>query len=320
MRAAAMIKEQIETIVIGGGQAGLAMSHYLRQLGREHLVLERRRIAERWRSERWDSLMFQSPNWNIRLPGLAFQTNDPDAFASRNDIAGFLEQYAAVIRAPVRSGISATSLRRKVGSTRLIVETPAGLIEAKDVVIATGPYHEPVNPPPIVCNVLQLHSSRYRNPGALPPGAVLVTGSGNSGCQIAEELCHAGREVYLSVSRHRRTPRRYRGRDLTWWQHALGETDATVEQCPGKPASRLLTGVAGGHDVDLRQLARNGVVLLGRVIGGRGNKLSIAANLRRGAMCPRLIFCGEPTNTPSATALTFPRRTGAPGGYWTRRK
>jgi putative flavoprotein involved in K+ transport len=275
-----MIKEQIETIVIGGGQAGLTMSYHLSRLGREHLVLERRRIAERWRSERWDSLMFQSPNWNIRLPGLAFQTNDPDAFASRDDIVGFLEHYAAVIRASVRSGISATSLRRKAGSTRLIVETSAGLIEAKDVVIATGPYHAPVDPLPIAGTTLQLHSSRYRNPGVLPPGAVLVIGSGNSGCQIAEELCHAGRQVYLSVSRHRRAPRRYRGRDLTWWQHALGETDATVEQCPDKPASRLLTGVAGGHDVDLRQLARNGVVLLGRVIGGRGSKLSIAANLR----------------------------------------
>ena len=275
-----MIKEQIKTIVIGGGQAGLTMSYHLSRLGREHLVLERRRIAERWRSERWDSLMFQSPNWNIRLPGLAFETNDPDSFASRDDIVGFLEHYATLIRAPVRSGISATSLRRKAGSTRLIVETPAGLIEAKDIVIATGPYHAPVDPLPIAGSALQLHSSRYRNPGALPPGAVLVIGSGNSGCQIAEELCHAGRQVYLSVSRHRRAPRRYRGRDLTWWQHALGETDATVEQCPGGPASRLLTGVAGGHDVDLRQLATNGVVLLGRVIGGRGNKLSIAANLR----------------------------------------
>ena len=182
-----------------------------------------------------------------------------------NDIVGFLEHYAALIRAPVRSGISVTRLRAKAGSTRLIVETLAGLIEAKDVIIATGPYHEPVDPLPIAGATLQLHSSRYRNPGTLPPGAVLIIGSGNSGCQIAEELCHAGRQVYLSVSRHRRAPRRYRGRDLTWWQHALGETDATVDQCPDEPASRLLTGVAGGHDVDLRQLARNGVVLLGRV-------------------------------------------------------
>jgi len=275
-----MIKEQIETIVIGGGQAGLTMSYHLSRLGREHLVLERRRIAERWRSERWDSLMFQSPNWNIRLPGLAFQTNDPDAFASRDDIVGFLERYAAVIRAPVRSGISATSLRRKAGSTRLIVETPAGLIEAKDVVIATGPYHAPTDPLPIAGTTLQLHSSRYRSPGALPPGAVLVIGSGNSGCQIAEELCLAGRQVYLSVSRHRRAPRRYRGRDLTWWQQALGEADATVEQRPDQPTSRLLTGAAGGHDVDLRQLAKDGVVLLGRVIGCNDNELAIAADLR----------------------------------------
>jgi putative flavoprotein involved in K+ transport len=280
MGAAGMIKEQIETVVIGGGQAGLTMSYHLSRLGREHLVLERQRIAERWRSERWDSLMFQSPNWNIRLPGLAFETNDPDAFSSRDDIVGFLEHYAALIRAPVRSGIPATSLRRKAGSRRLIVETPDGLVEAKDVIVATGPYHAPVATLPIGGATLQLHSSRYRNPGALPPGAVLVIGSGNSGCQIAEELRYAGRQVYLSVGRHRRAPRRYRGRDLTWWQHALGETDATVEQCQGEPASRLLTGVAGGHDVDLRQLARNGVVLLGRVIGGHGEKLCVAANLR----------------------------------------
>jgi putative flavoprotein involved in K+ transport len=275
-----MIKEQIETIVIGGGQAGLAMSYHLGRLGHEHLVLERERIAERWRSERWDSLRFQSPNWNIHLPGLAFRTSEPDAFASRDDIVGFIEHYAALIRPPLRSGVSANRLRQKAGSTRLIIETSAGLIEAKNVVIATGPYQLPVDPLPIVGATLQLHSSRYRNPGLLPPGAVLVIGSGNSGCQIAEELCHAGRQVYLSVSRHRRAPRRYRGRDLTWWQKALGEADATVEQCPNEPTSRLLTGVAGGHDLDLRRLAADGVVLLGRVIGGHDSKLAIAADLR----------------------------------------
>jgi putative flavoprotein involved in K+ transport len=137
-----------------------------------------------------------------------------------------------------------------------------------------------VDPLPIAGSTLQLHSSRYRNPGALPPGAVLVIGSGNSGCQIAEELCHAGRQVYLSVSPHRRAPRRYRGKDLTWWQHALGETDATIEQCTNEPTSRLLTGVAGGHDLDLRQLATDGVVLLGRMIGGHDSKIAIATDLR----------------------------------------
>jgi putative flavoprotein involved in K+ transport len=271
--------EWIETVVIGGGQAGLAMSYYLGQLGREHVILERHRVAERWRSERWDSLAFQSPNWNIRLPGFALSAADPDAFASRDEVFGFIERYADFIRAPLRCGVAATSLRRTPDLKRLLVETPTGAIEARNVVIATGPFHAPVAPVPIGGSALHLHSSRYRNPQLLPPGAILVIGSGNSGAQIAEELCSSGRQVFLSVGQHRRIPRRYRGNDYTWWYLAFGEGDTTIEQQREELPPRLLTGVGGGHDLNLHQLAADGIVLLGRVLGGQNGALSIANDL-----------------------------------------
>ena len=274
-----MITERIETVIIGGGQAGLAMSYYLGQLEQEHIILERQRVAERWRSERWDSLTFQSPNWNIQLPGFAFQAADPDAFASRDDVLGFIERYAAFIRAPLRCGVAATALRQMPDSTRLIVEARGSFFEAQNVVIATGPFQVPVVPIPIEGAALHLHSSRYRNPRQLPPGAILVIGSGNSGVQIAEELCSAGRRVYLSVSKHRRIPRRYRGKDYSWWYLALGDGETTVDQQPNPQPARLLTGVRGGDDVDLRRLAADGVVLLGRILDGRSGKLTIAPDL-----------------------------------------
>jgi putative flavoprotein involved in K+ transport len=271
--------EQIETVIVGGGQAGLAMSYYLGHLGREHVILERARVAERWQSERWDSLAFQSPNWNVRLPGLALSAADPDAFASRDEVFRFIERYAAFIRAPLRCGLPATSLHRTSDGTRLIVETPAGSFAAKNVVVATGPFQHPAATLPIGGKTLHLHSSRYRNPQSLPPGAVLVIGSGNSGAQIAEELCLAGRRVFLSVSRHRRIPRRYRGKDYTWWYLASSEGDTTIEQQREELPPRLLTGVGRGHDLNLHQLAADGVVLLGRVLGGRDGKLAIANDL-----------------------------------------
>ena len=274
-----MIIEQIETVIIGGGQAGLAMSYYLGQLGREHVILERQRVAERWRSERWDSLTFQTPNWNIHLPGFAFQAADPDAFASRDDVFKFIESYAAFIRAPLRCGVAATALRQTPDSTRLIVETQANLFEAKNVVVATGPFHVPEDHLQVGSAALHLHSSQYRNPQRLPPGAVMVVGSGNSGAQIAEELCSAGRRVYLSVSKHRRIPRRYRGKDYGWWYFALGDADTTVDQRQEAQPSPLITGVGGGHDLDLHRLAADGVVLLGRVLGGRDGRLTIAPDL-----------------------------------------
>lgn len=275
-----MQKEQIETLVIGGGQAGLAMSYHLSRRGCEHMVLERARVAERWRSERWDSLRFQSPNWNIHLPGYALETQDPEAFSPRDDVVDFIDRYASVIRAPLRLGTEATALGQRPDARRLIVRTPAGTIEARNVVLATGPFQRPQAAPFVAGCELEIHSSQYRGPQQIPPGAVLIVGSGNSGCQIAEELCGVGRRVYLSVGRHRRVPRRYRGKDYFWWYIKLGDADTTCEQHRGgaRP-SILITGVNGGHDVDLRRLAADGVVLLGRIAGCDGGRLVIVPDL-----------------------------------------
>lgn len=281
-RRASVTIEEVDTVILGGGQAGLAMSYYLRQLGRAHIILERQRVAERWRSERWDSLTFQFPNWAMQLPGYAYQGADPDGFAPRDEVVRFIERYAAFIRAPLRCGVSVTSLRQKPGSTRFELQTEEARIEAANVVVATGPYQEPAIPQAMeraMRGVVQVHSSRYRNSAQLPPGAVLVVGSGNSGCQITEDLLRSGRRVYLAVGTHRRAPRRYRGRDCTWWQFALGEFDQTTDKRPKRKAARLLTGVDGGHDMDLRHLALDGAVLLGHMLAAQDGRIALASDL-----------------------------------------
>src|SRR6266850_1502038 len=215
-----------ETVIVGGGHAGLALSYHLSRLGRPHVILERGRVAERWRSERWDSLMFQFPNWSLRLPGHEYHGSEPDGFATRGGVIAFIERYQELVAAPVRTGVRVDRVRAEARRFRL--ETTEGPIEAANVVVATGPYQEPIVPalrhalPP---SVLQVHASGYRNPAQLPAGAVLVVGSGASGCQIVEDLLAAGRPVYLSVGRHRRYPRRYRGRDLFWWMERIGALD-----------------------------------------------------------------------------------------------
>jgi putative flavoprotein involved in K+ transport len=250
--------EWVETIIIGAGQAGLAMSYHLARLGREHVILERSRVAERWRSERWDSLVFQFPNWTMRLPGHAYQSGDPDGFAPRHEVVRFIEQYAGLIKAPVRCGVRVVSLRQKPGAVRFVVQTDDAMMEASNVVVATGPFHEPAIPPfaaTLPADVAQVPSSRYRNPAQLPPGGVLVVGCGASGCQIAEELYQSERKVYLSLGRYRRAPRRYRDRDIFWWLQALGILDRPADLYPEMKKWRvpLVTGVNGGHDIDLRR-------------------------------------------------------------------
>ncbi|WP_431275956.1 NAD(P)-binding domain-containing protein [Variovorax ureilyticus] len=279
-----MSTERVETIVIGGGQAGLAMSYHLGRLGGEHLVLERGQLAERWRGERWDSLHFQSPNWNMNLPGWSRMTADPradpDAFSPLHEVTDYIERYAATIRAPVRTHCAALSVTREPGSRALQVQTDGTLYVAHNIVVATGPYQVPrATPSSLGGGVFELHSTQYRNPMQLPAGAVLVVGAGNSGVQIAEELCRAGRRVFLSVSSHERIRRRYRGKDCIWWLIATGSADSTLRDWKGARLSRLMTGVNGGHDIDLRRLAAEGVVLIGRVKAAEDGKLAIADDL-----------------------------------------
>jgi putative flavoprotein involved in K+ transport len=285
--------ESIETVVIGAGQAGLALSWHLSQRGCEHLVVERGRIGERWHSQRWDSLHFQFPNWSIELPGHPpYAGGPPDAFAHRSEVWGFLESYAAAIRAPVRCGTEVTALRRDDAQpARFRMVTPHGELRARSVVVATGPYQRARVPPlqrGLAPEVLQIHAGNYRNPHQLAEGAVLVIGSGASGCQIADELIEAGRDTYLSVGRHQRAPRRYRGRDGFWWRRELGLLDQTAAEVP--PERRfpppLVTGVHGGYDVDLRLSAARGLSLLGHLQGISDGRLHFAddleTNLRAG--------------------------------------
>jgi putative flavoprotein involved in K+ transport len=281
--------ERVHTVVVGAGQAGLAMSYHLNRMGLEHVVLERGRIGERWRSERWDSLAFQFPNWMLRLPGYAYEGGDPEGFMHRDGVVRFIEDYATRICPPLRCGIAITGLRC-LPSGRFLVQSNDFALEALNVVVATGPYQAPVLPTfsnALPFTLWQVTANRYTNPSALPPGNVLVVGSGGSGWQIAEDLLASGRDrVYLSVGRHRRVPRRYRGRDFGWWQEKTGDADQIADGSSHRPPAPLLTGVNGGHDADMRELARRGVTLLGSLGAACARRLrfapDLADNLARG--------------------------------------
>ncbi|MEO3472605.1 NAD(P)-binding domain-containing protein [Roseomonas sp. CAU 1739] len=273
--------EHVGTLVIGGGQAGLAMSEQLSLHGLPHCVIERGRIAERWRSERWDGLCLLGPNWATSVGGFAWNGGDPDGFAPRDAVVAFLADYAAHIAAPVRCGVTATALCRTTDSPLYRVETSHGPIEANSVVIATGPFQRPVIPAPFAgdLGVLSLHASAYRNPAQLPDGAVLVVGAGASGAQIAEELLRAGRHVHLSIGRHVRSPRRYRGRDSVWWRMAMGEWDEEVAGRTRPRGALANSGAYGGYTIDYRAFAARGGVLLGRTEAMSGGVMHFACDL-----------------------------------------
>jgi putative flavoprotein involved in K+ transport len=274
-----MSVERIEVLVVGAGQAGVAMSEHLGRSDVPHLVLERARIAERWRSERWDSLVANGPAWHDRFPGLEF-SGDPDAFAGKEEVADYFVAYARKIAAPIRCGVEVKSVTRLHGRPGFRVETSEGVIEARFVVAATGPFQRPVVPAivPETSAISQIHSTGYRNPDALPEGAVLIVGAGSSGVQIAEELLRAGRRVFLSVGPHDRPPRRYRGRDYCWWLGVLGKWDA--ESAPGaEHVTIAVSGAEGGHTVDLRKLAAEGMTLLGRTEAFHDGAMRFAPDL-----------------------------------------
>ncbi|MGP2439535.1 flavin-containing monooxygenase [Streptomyces sp. JW3] len=260
-----MPSEQTEVVVVGAGQAGVAVSEHLGAHGIPHLVLERHRVAERWRSERWDSLVANGPAWHDRFPGLEFPDVAPDAFASKEQVAEYFEAYAAKIGAPVRCGVEVTSVRRHTGRPGFRVETSDGTVDARFVVAATGAFQRPVIPPVVPAGAVpvQLHSSGYRNPEQLPEGAVLVVGAGSSGVQIADELRRSGRRVLLSVGPHDRPPRQYRGRDFCWWLGVLGLWDAETPPQGAAHVTIAVSGARGGHTVDFRALAGTGIELVG---------------------------------------------------------
>ncbi|MBB1490643.1 MULTISPECIES: NAD(P)/FAD-dependent oxidoreductase [unclassified Paracoccus (in: a-proteobacteria)] len=277
--------ETTDTLVIGAGQAGLAMSEHLTRDGVPHLVLERDRIAERWRSGRWDSLVANGPAWHDRFPGMTFDEVDPgtgpDDFPHKEVVAAYLEAYARRFRAPVRTGVEVRSVERLDGRPGFRVETSQGTFEAQRVVAATGPFQKPVIPPviPADAGVAQIHSSDYRNPGQLAPGAVLIVGAGSSGVQIADELRRAGRKVYLSVGPHDRPPRSYRGRDFCWWLGVLGKWDMAAPKPGTEHVTIAVSGARGGETIDFRRLAQEGMILVGRTEGYADGRLVFADDL-----------------------------------------
>lgn len=276
-----MAIERVHTLVVGGGQAGLAMSEHLSNCGVSHLVLERHRIAERWRSERWDSLVANGPAWHDRFPGMVFSDVDPDAFASKEKVADYLVAYAEQIATPIRCGVEVKDAQRIVGRPGFRVETSEGVVEADSVVAATGPFQRPIIPPvvPDDARINQIHSNAYRNPEQLPEGAVIVVGAGSSGTQIADELSRAGQRVYLSVGPHDRPPRSYRGRDFVWWLGVLGKWDAEALEPGTEHVTISVSGAYGGQTIDFRRLAKEGATLLGLTKSFEDGVLSFAPDL-----------------------------------------
>jgi putative flavoprotein involved in K+ transport len=278
-------RTEVETVIIGGGHAGLAMSSCLSELGHEHVVLERGRVGERWRRESWDSFRFQGPNWATHLPGAQFP-GDPDGFATAPEFIDWLTGYADAIAAPLWLGTTVDALTYDADVDRYDVATDRGPLRAHSVVVATGAFQRPAVPtvatefPP---SIFQITSASYQSPALLPDGAVLVVGSGSAGCQIVDDLVEAGRRVYLSLGSHNRVPRSYRGKDVIWWLFELGEYDRvpSPRQRPTKSGPGILiTGARGGRTIDLRDYVREGVTLLGRVRAIDGFVASFTADAK----------------------------------------
>jgi putative flavoprotein involved in K+ transport len=278
--------ESVNTIVIGAGQAGLSISYHLTQQNHPHLLLEKDRIGEVWRSQRWDSFGLILPNWTLRLPGHEYDGDEPDGFLARDEIVEYLERYAGKFNPPVRLGIEATSIELDRNGTGFLVRTKAGDLKSTNVVVTVGSFQKPKLPPysrKISSHIHQIHSSQYRNPRELPRGAVLVVGSAQSGSQIAKELYQSGRKVYLSVGRVGWIPRTYRGHDAAWWMERMGMFNQTAASLPSLQArfvgNPYVASIAGGQMVNLFKFADDGVTLLGRIHDAQENDISLSPDL-----------------------------------------
>ena len=277
-----------EVVIIGAGQGGLAVSYYLSGSGTgsgiEHVVLERSSIASSWRDHRWDSFCTVTPNWSIRLPGAEYAGDDPDGFLPRDELVRHFERWAESFDAPVKCGIDARAVRPVRDG--FVVDTNDGQYHARNVVVTTSTYQNvriPAVSAKLPPRLLQLTSHDYKNPDMVPPGAVMVVGSGQTGAQIAEELNDAGRRVHLCVGRAGRLPRRYRGRDAVEWQRDMGYLDRTPAMLDS-PADRFrgdphVTGKSGGYTLSLHDFHRNGIRLLGRLVDCDGERARFDAEL-----------------------------------------
>jgi cation diffusion facilitator CzcD-associated flavoprotein CzcO len=273
-----------QVVVVGAGQAGLAISRELVSAGVDHVVLESRKVAQAWRS-RWDSFCLVTPNWTMGLPGHPYDGNDPEGFVLRDEIVMHLERFANSFQAPVREGVEVRSLEPGTDG-RFLLKTSAGEFQARSVVLATGAYQRPHRPPAagaLPPKLLAIDAEDYKNPGALPPGRVLVVGSGQTGCQIAEDLHLAGRDVFLACGRAPWGPRRVDGRDIVTWMADTTWFDTPLSSL-ASPSARLianiqLTGRGGGHDLNYRVLQTMGVNLLGHLAGVDGNSARFAPDL-----------------------------------------
>ena len=278
--------ELVETVIVGGGQAGLSMSYYLKQSGREHLILEQAdQPIDAWRNQRWDSFTLVTPNWTFQIPGMEYQGNDLNGFMPRKEIVAAFDQHIHRNQFPIRCNTRVTAVDPRPNGYQ--VQTSSGTMDARNVVVATGLFQSQRIPnwaANLSKDILQVRSGQYRSPESLPEGAVLVVGAGQTGCQIAEELYQAGRKVYLTVGKAGRFPRRYRGKDATEWLRMVGFFDRTPNML-NSPRERFLgapqiSGKNGGHSLNLHVFAREGVTLLGHLLGGEGTQVQIAPDLK----------------------------------------
>ncbi|HSD19871.1 MAG TPA: NAD(P)/FAD-dependent oxidoreductase [Anaeromyxobacter sp.] len=277
--------KRTDVVVVGGGQAGLAASACLQARGVDHVVLERGRIAERWRSERWNSLRLLTPRWQSRLPGFSYRGPDPDGFMSRREVIGYLEAYARSFAAPVEEGVAVLAVERDGDGYRVTADR--GEWRAESVIVATGHCdrpHVPALAAELPSDVVQLVPTRYRNPDALPAGGVLVVGASATGIQLADEIHRSGRPVTLAVGRHVRLPRSYRGRDVMAWLDATGFLDEGAEAVADLEAARRqpslqLVGRPDHRTLDLGVLLDAGVRLVGRVTAVEGARVLFAEDL-----------------------------------------